>query len=257
MSRMLDELRKAENRRRQIIDRFVEVARPALSPFDASPAAGEAAEQTQMSKETLRQLGILRNSVETLLKDKGKRTLVFTSSTWGEGTTTVATNFAKFLALQKHEKVLVFEMNARRPAFSGLFSINGDAGLTDYFTGKSDLRSLVRTVGPYGLGVVPVGQTDPTTIQLNLERGLPRLIQEAYRDYDTVIIDSPPVISFPETAAMAAFVDGVVMVVFAGRTKREVVSRAMDSISKFGGNVLGVVLNRKKYYIPEFLYKRI
>ena len=56
---------------------------------------------------------------------------------------------------------------------------------------------------------------------------------------------------------MTAFVDGVVLVVQAERTKREVVQRSMESIANFQGNILGVVLNRKKYYIPEFLYRRV
>jgi Mrp family chromosome partitioning ATPase len=56
---------------------------------------------------------------------------------------------------------------------------------------------------------------------------------------------------------MCAYVDGVVMVVQAGKTKREVVQRSMDAIARYEGNILGVILNRKKYYIPGFLYKRI
>ena len=61
----------------------------------------------------------------------------------------------------------------------------------------------------------------------------------------------------PETPAMTALVDSVVLVVRAGQTKREVVTRALESIDHFDGKVAGIVLNRKKYYIPEFLYRRL
>jgi Mrp family chromosome partitioning ATPase len=94
-------------------------------------------------------------------------------------------------------------------------------------------------------------------IQLHLNAVFPRMLEEALKTYDTVVIDAPPVISAPETPPMAGFVDGVVLVVQAGKTKREVVLRALQSLANFKGRVLGVVLNRKRYYIPEFIYKRI
>jgi Mrp family chromosome partitioning ATPase len=107
------------------------------------------------------------------------------------------------------------------------------------------------------LDVLHVGRLDATVIQLHLNAVFPRLLEEALRSYDTIIIDAPPIISAPEAAPMTAFADGVVLVVQAGKTKREVVARAMGSIANFKGRIIGVVLNRKRYYIPGFIYKRI
>jgi Mrp family chromosome partitioning ATPase len=72
-----------------------------------------------------------------------------------------------------------------------------------------------------------------------------------------VLVDAPPIVGSPEAPPMAAIVDGVVLVVKSGKTKREVVQRSLDMIAQFDGNVLGVVLNRKKYYIPDFIYRRL
>ncbi len=80
---------------------------------------------------------------------------------------------------------------------------------------------------------------------------------EARSTYGTVIIDAPPVIGSPEALSMTAAVDGVIVVAQCEKTKREIVRRSLNMITQFGGNTLGVVLNRKKYYIPGFIYKRI
>jgi protein-tyrosine kinase len=200
---------------------------------------------------------MLRNAIEVEFEGKKKKSLLFTSAMEGEGTTTIATNFARMLALEGRERILLCEMNARAPSFSTVFSADGDAGVTDYFMSNTSLQSLVRSSDQDGLDLLYVGRRDATVIQLNLKHLFPRLIEEALRTYDTVIVDAPPIIMYPEAPPMTGFVDGVVMVVHAGRTKRELVQRALQSIASFRGTVLGVVLNRKKYHIPAFLYRRI
>ena len=213
--------------------------------------------ESDLPEGLMRELGILRNSLDAVFATKERRTLLFTSATSGEGTTTIATSFAKFLSLQGNERVLVCELNARRPSFTDVFSINGNAGVTEYFSTDKELSTLIQSPASVELDVIHIGRKDPTLIQINLGQVFPRFIEDALSGYDTVIIDAPPVISCPETPAMTPFVDGVVFVVQAEKTKREVAQRSLESIANFDGNVLGVVLNRKKYYIPEFLYKRI
>ena len=256
MSEMFDAMKRAEDERRKRAERtpvsdHVEYRqRRSAAPQPAAPPAGSA-------NRLLRELGILRNSIEVAMAGKLKRSILFTSAVGGEGTTTVAANFAKVLVRQGQERILVCEMNARKPSFSNVFSTNGDAGITEYFAGGTGLTSLVQHSEADGLDILHVGHQDATIIQLHLNQIFPKFLEEALRDYDTVIIDAPPVIEFPETPPMTAFVDGVVMVLHAGKTKRETVLRAMESIENFNGNLLGVVLNRKKYYIPEFIYKRV
>jgi Mrp family chromosome partitioning ATPase len=207
--------------------------------------------------ESLRELGMLRNALEVALAGKAKRTVLFAGAMEGDGTTTIATGYARMIALEGRQKVLICEMNARAPSFAEVFSTNGDAGVTEYFLSGERVASLVCSSGVENFDVLHVGRQDATAIQLHLNRAFPKLLEEALRSYDTVVIDAPPVISSPETPPMTAFVDGVVLVVRAGKTKREAVLRSMDSIASFKGRVFGVVLNRKRYYIPGFIYRRI
>jgi capsular exopolysaccharide synthesis family protein len=253
MSKMFDSLRRAERERERTADEEKTRSRPA--PLHRRPR--RAADGGPLARDFMRELGILRNSLEGIFKRTNRRSLLFTSATAGEGSTTIATSFARFLSMQGANEVLVCELNARTPNFAEVFSTNGDNGITDYFSADRELSSLIQRVGENDVDFLQVGRHDPTIIQLHLEDVFPRFLEEAYQRYDTVIIDAPPVAACPETPVMTGYVDGVVVVVHAGKTKREIVMRAMDAIENFNGEILGVVLNRKKYYIPGFLYKRL
>lgn len=272
MSRMFDDLRKAEQERSKITDRSKnpEVPSPRVSQALAEAVSVPASTSTaveepriavkmkdEISKAFVKELGMLRNALQPIFEQDACCSLLFASAASGEGTTTIATSFARFLAMERTKRVLVVEMNARNPAFASEFSINGDRGVSDYFASRTDLVSLVQPLKGTNLDVLQIGSAEPTAIQINVARVFPLFIEEAYRHYDTVIIDAPAIINFPETPAMAPYVSGVVLVVHTRKTKREVVQRAMEAIHTFKGKILGVVLNRKRYYIPDFIYKRI
>jgi Mrp family chromosome partitioning ATPase len=253
MSRIFDSLRRAEEERRNRASRDESAAErdatPIVHPLEMPDGS--------ISKEFARELGILQNSLNSALRGKTRRTIMFTSSAREEGATTLAVNFAKMLAMQGQETVLLCEMNARYPAFADLFSIDGASGISDVLAGHRQLSAVVHSLSEYRLAVAPIGNPDPASMQQLLARMFPRLLEQALAAYTTVILDAPAVTIAPETAPMTPFVDGVVLVVQTGKTKREVIQRSIDAISQQEGTVLGIILNRKKYYIPEFLYKRV
>ena len=82
-------------------------------------------------------------------------------------------------------------------------------------------------------------------------------LQSAVGAFDWVIVDGPPVVESPDAATLATLVDGVILVLHAGRAKRPVVARAVEMLRKAGGHVLGTVLNRRVHEIPGFIYRRI
>jgi Mrp family chromosome partitioning ATPase len=205
----------------------------------------------------LRELGILRNSLESKLDRKSGRVLMFTSAMHEEGVTTLALAYARLLALQGDQRIVLIELNARTPALASRLGLTAAEGVTHYFTSRRPFASLVQRPAGEAFDVVHVGLPDATLIQINLEREFPHLMEEALQSYDTVVIDAPPVVTCPETPPLAPFVDGVALVVHTGRTKRETVERSIKQIQQFQGRVLGVVLNRKRYYIPRFIYRHL
>lgn len=255
MSKMFDALKRAEEERRK-----------QMSGTEAEPAVEGQAKVEEgifepqvngFPKSMLRELGILENSIDTSLKGKKKKTLIFTSANPAEGSTTIGVAYARLLALKGQGRILICEMNARNPVFKELFAVSNGAGVSDYFTGSKDLDSIIHRTSAGNLDMIHIGEVDPSFIQIHLQRVFPKLVEEAAAAYDTVVFDAPAIASSPETAPMCSYVDGVVVVVQTGKTKREIVQHSLDSIARYDGNVLGVILNRKKYYIPGFLYKRI
>ena len=82
-------------------------------------------------------------------------------------------------------------------------------------------------------------------------------LQAVAGGYDWIVLDGPPALESPDAAPLGAMADGVVIVVRAGRTKRPVLSRSVDLLRRAGGRMLGIVLNRRRLEIPEFIYRRI
>jgi protein-tyrosine kinase len=255
MSKMFDSLRRAEEAR------LKKTAQPEHEAV-AEPAPGTAAPQAFVNAGLLpegfaREIGVLRNSLESALKGKDRRSVLFTSSVVSEGATTIAVNYAKLIAMHGSEKVLLCEMNARRPSFVNLFSIEPEPGVGSVFTGENSLSAVVSYIDAFNLSVAPIGAMDLAAMQQHFSARFPALLREAFGEFTTVVFDAPAVSVSPETAPMSSFVDGVVIVVQEGKTKREVIQRSIGAIQQQEGRVLGVILNRKKYYIPEFLYNRI
>jgi len=232
--------------------------REALTPIMPAPVAPVPTDNSDaFPRELLRELGILRNSIEAKLEKKTGRVLMFTSAMHGEGVTSLALAYARLLAMQHDHRVILIELNARTPALAARLGLTAPEGVSHYFSQGRPLASLVSRPAGEAFDVVHVGSPDATQIQINLERAFPHLVEEALRSHDTVVVDAPPVVVCPETAPLSPFVDGTVLVVHSGRTKRETVERSVKQIQQFQGRVLGVILNRKRYYIPFFIYKRL
>lgn len=264
MSKMFENLRRAElERRRKNSGRAANDAPEVTEPVAVPGVRGEAAAEPSrngsgdMPVDLVRELGILRNSLQSALRDRPRRTLLFTSASHEEGVTTLATSYARLEAAGSNQRVLLIELNARRPALFWRLGLSDEDGVSNYFAERRSLSSLVQRDPRFGFDVIHVGEKDPESIQLHVEKDLPRMLEEASAVYDTVVIDAPPVSMSPETPQIAAHVDGVVLVVYCGRTKREIVQRSVQMLEQFDGRVLGIVLNRKKYYIPKFLYERL
>jgi Mrp family chromosome partitioning ATPase len=73
--------------------------------------------------------------------------------------------------------------------------------------------------------------------------------------FEFIIVDSPPVTRFPDGPAIVSQVDGVILIVEAEKTPWRVALAVKEKIIKHGGNILGIVFNKRKYYIPQFIYK--
>ena len=193
--------------------------------------------------------------IEIALPQRSSRVIMLTSSITGEGTSDVAVGLGITTATEMGRKTLVVDCNLHHPEMHLRFGIP-DVGLGEYLTGRVPLdQALANTVIP-NLYTMPLGRGVASLSAFGNEK-LSQLISELRRSFEYVLFDTAPVGVYPECVVLSDKLDGVILVVKYGSTRREIVRRAKEIITRADGKVLGVVLNRRKFPIPEFLYRKI
>ena len=155
----------------------------------------------------------------------GFRTIQFIAARAGEGTSTVVSEFARVAEARFDQRVLVL-------------------------SGVAPVLSPEPRGGARSAAALDDSSTEPAGPP-------PDIWRDFQGTYDLVILDSPPATAGANGLGMSGLVDGVVMVVSAGAVRWPVVKRTKDSIEASGGRLLGVVFNRRRYYIPEFVYRQL
>ena len=188
--------------------------------------------------------------------DKSVKTLIFCGTAHGDGSTTTATNFATTLARDCKLKVLLVDANLRTPRLNDIFRVDRSPGLSDYI-GNGDSQIPMFSACRGNLYLLPCGSSRSGPIGLFEAKRFDHFLKEAREQFDFVILDAPPVPIFAESRVICPKVDGVILVVGAGKTRRQVALRAKKELEEAGGKVLGIVINRRKYPIPEWIYSRL
>jgi capsular exopolysaccharide synthesis family protein len=188
--------------------------------------------------------------------DKNMKTLLFSSCTKGEGNSTVLINFAMMLS-SEGEKVLLVDTNLRSPSFHEIFNLNREDGVTELLLNKKTLQEVIKKTDYPNLFVITSGTPHSNPPILLESDSLDSLIRVMKSIVDWVLFDSPPVNSFDDSMALADRMDGVVMVIQAEKTRSELAQSAKQQLENAGGNILGVVLNKRRFYIPRWLYKTV
>jgi capsular exopolysaccharide synthesis family protein len=191
------------------------------------------------------QAEVFRSLRTRLLLSHGSRSLrvlVVTSAHAEDGKTTTASNLAVAFAQQGFRVALV-DGDLRRPAIHTLFDVPAEPGFADALTESVTVDEAVHMTAISRLYVVPGGQgRAEAPDQLKGDR-LTRVFSSLAKRFDLVLVDSPPLHAVPDAAALAAHADGVILVLRAGHTGREVAQQAVDQLVDVGATVVGAVLN--------------
>ncbi len=185
-----------------------------------------------------------------------KGAVVFTSSVSGEGTTTVCSNVSRALAKVCPGNILLLDCNAHHPEIHRLFGTEGVPGLTDILMGRIHWEDAVRKSNVRNFYVLPFGQPLQESLSLLGSEGMGQLLNVLKTDFDFILMDSPPILQSAGAELIAPWVDGVILVIKANTTRREVVMRAVERMIQQKG-FLGTVLNQQEFIIPQYLYKRL
>lgn len=186
----------------------------------------------------------LRTNITFTAVDKPLRCLMITSPTPQVGKTTVVSNLAVVLA-QGERKVLILDADLRRSQIHETFGLPNQLGLSNMFMRPMEvlLYGVVQVVQSPFLSVITSGGLPPNPSELLASEKMKLILKRLSDEYDIVLLDTPPVLTVTDAAALAPAMDGVVVVVKPGVTRFADLEQTLEQLQRVGGRVLGLVLN--------------
>lgn len=182
------------------------------------------------------------------------RVVYYTSSFPQEGKTTAAVNAAYGIAVCSRKEVLLTDSNHDSPDIHRLFGVPGEPGFQDVVMGDVLEEEAIWPTQYNHLYLLPAGSAGRMGLG---EKPCIELLERLRANFDYVLVDGRSLLSSSEVVNAVPAVDGFLIVVECGKTKWEVVQRAEEKLVKAGAGNMGVVLNRRKYHVPEALYSLI
>lgn len=185
----------------------------------------------------------LYTNILLLGSDTQVRSFVISSSTPGEGKSTISVHLAQ-AAAALGQRVLLVDTDLRRPKVHEQLGLVNTSGLSNAISSDLEVERLIQqSPGERNLFILTAGQIPPDPTKLLSSQKMQNLMGQFKSAYDLVIYDTPPLVGLADTKLIASKTDGIVMVVRLGKTKRSVLSQALEGIKLFSVPVLGMVLN--------------
>ena len=194
----------------------------------------------------------LRTKILEAGERRNMRAFVVTSAGIGEGKTLTSLNLAWLLAQTDGVKALLIDADLRQPATSDYLGIENEVGLSEVLTGDKKLAQAIVKLQPSGLHLLPGGAPREDVAELLSGPKFGRLLDEARKHFDYIIIDAPPLGVFTDANLLINRADAALMVVRAGKTRYTVVDRLLEQLPR--ERMLGVVLNRAETGADETAY---
>ncbi len=196
----------------------------------------------------------LRTSILLSTSKHPPQVILITSGQPREGKTTTALNLAITLA-QRGDRVVLIDSDLRRPRVHRAFQMTNQTGLSSYLAGATGIDQIVKPVPRLqNLFVITAGPTPPNPAELLSCEPVTGLFEELRRQFDFVVLDSPPAITVADAMILAAHADGVIIVAHGGVTTRDSLRHVRKLLSSANARMLGVVLNNVDMRSADYKY---
>ena len=175
----------------------------------------------------------------------------------GNGCSWICARMAEILATQISGSVCVVDANLRSPGLHHEFGVTNHYGLTDALQGSEPIRRFVTSLSRSNLWLLSSGSgAEGTQTMLGSDR-MRSLLPELQREFDYVLIDAPPIESSDDSLVLGRSADGIVLVLKAHASRRERARKAVRDLETANVRVLGAVLNRRTFPVPESIYRKL
>ena len=181
-----------------------------------------------------------------------KRSFLITSAERGEGKSTVASHLALTVARFRGKKSLLVDADLRRPKVHQIFDVPREPGLFECLNGEIDPLEAVKDTPIENLKIIPAGRRVKSPAHLFEGDIMTEIFEKIKFYYDIVIVDSAPVIPVSDPMLISSVLDGVILVMLAGRTPRNVSLRAKNILLDANADLLGVVVNNMSEVLPYY-----
>jgi protein-tyrosine kinase len=183
------------------------------------------------------------------------RAVVFAGIDSGNGCSWICAQAADTLAGQRLGSVCLVDANLRSPSLPELFGVTNHYGLTDSLSKRGSIRDFAKLVRSDNLWLLSCGSLGTESSGLLNSETMKTRVSELRKEFDYVLIDSPPLNTYSDGIALAQVADGLVLVLEANSTRREPAVKVAENLRAAQIKILGAVLNKRTFPIPESLYK--
>lgn len=202
------------------------------------------------------QYKIFRTNILSLNKGNPPHTIAITSSVHSEGKSITSLNLSFVMAQSVHKpKVLLIDADLRRGSIAKYLGVEQKAGLAEVLSAKASVEDTLFKVDLENLTFLACGAVPENPAELLDSPEMKNFLREMKKKFDYIIIDTPPIINVTDAGILSAEVDGVIMVIQAGRTQRGIVERATELLHQAHAKLLGHILTNIEYHLPEYIYR--
>jgi succinoglycan biosynthesis transport protein ExoP len=214
-------------------------------------------EPKSIISEAIRQV---RTSIMLSAANGPPKGIIVTSPNTQEGKSTIASNLAVSLALDGR-KVVLLECDLRKPRLHRVFETPPQPGLSTFLTGSSEWEEIIRPTKAPNLWFIPAGPVPPNPFELLNSEAFKALLDELRREFQHVIVDTPPALGFADARVISKLMDGVLLVMKQNSTPREAGRLTCQLFSQIQAPLLGIILNQvnghlsgkyELYYHPKY-----
>ena len=185
---------------------------------------------------------VLRTNMQFVDVDNRPRVFAVTSALPGEGKTSIATNLAMALAHAGHRTLLI-DGDLRRPKIGTTMGLEHAVGLTTVLVGKVKVADAIQKHAASGLDVLTSGSVPPNPAELLQSHAMGDLLRALREEYDTIMVDSPPLLPVTDAALLSAQSDGALVVVRYGRTTKDQLANSVERLHAVEARPVGIVVN--------------
>ncbi len=183
--------------------------------------------------------------------------LLFTAPRVDTGNSTAAAAVAAALAKRGGINVLLVDTNLENPSQAGLWGVRNSPGLRDLVDEKCKPAEAIHSTTVNGVSLLPAGEGDPFFNWISSSARIFKAVDSTKSDFSLILWDLPPTGISQAAWFLGGYSDGIIFVLHSGRTSWEVAAHMKESLANHAEKFLGVILNRKKFVIPDSIYRHL